>query len=78
MIQDTKYIFQSFRNKKYKLFNDRNKSRVNDKRSCIGSRYLFGDTSGVQLYTLSSHFCNNFFLRRKLSGAFNLQFILIK
>ena len=68
--------------KSYKLFNDRNKPRVNKKRSFIDNPYFFGDAFFVQLYTLSSHFCNNFFVQRqfyqtllKLPGAFNLQLL---
>ena len=51
-------------------------------KSFINNLYFFGYTFCVQLYTLSSHFCDNFFVRRqfyqtllKLSGAFNLQLL---
>ena len=44
--------------------------------------YFFGDAFCIQLYTLSSHFRNNFLVRRqfyqtllKLSGALNLQLL---
>ena len=43
---------------------------------------FFGDEFLVELYTLSSHFCNSFFVRKqfyqtllKLSGAFNFQLL---
>ena len=43
---------------------------------------IIGNTFHVQLHTLSSHFCNNFFIRRyfyqtllKLSGVFKLQLL---
>ena len=46
------------------------------------SHITFGNAFRVQLYTLSSHFCNHFFVRRqfyqillKFSGAFNLQLL---
>ena len=66
---------------KKKLFNDRNKSRVNDKRSFISNPYLFMATHCVYSYT---HYqgisVTIFFVRRqfyqtflKLSGAFNLK-----
>ena len=46
------------------------------------SIFTFGDAFRVHLYTLSSHFCNNFFVRGqfyqtllKFPGAFNLQLL---
>ena len=53
---------------------------IKDRLSTI--RIYFWRAFRVQLYTLSSHFCNIFFVRRqfyqtllKLSGAFNLQLL---
>ena len=50
--------------------------------SFVGNPYYFGDAFCVPLYTLSNHFCDNFFVRRqfyqillKLPGAFNLQLL---
>ena len=52
---------------------------IKDRRQSI---FIFGDAFCVQLYILSSHFCNNFFTRGqfyqtllKLSGAFNFQLL---
>ena len=68
---------------KKKLFNDRNKSRVNDKRSFINNPYLFMATRLVYSYTHHQAISVTiFFVRRqfyqtllKLSGAFNLQLL---
>ena len=69
-----------FLTKKQKLFDDQNKPRVNNKWSFIDNPYLILTTCFV--YTLSSHFCNNFFVRRKFyqtlikfPGPFNLQML---
>ena len=43
------------------LIEMKTKRNVNDKRSFIDKSYS-SDAFRVQLYTLSSHFCNNFFL----------------
>ena len=67
---------------KKKLFNDRNKSRVNDKRSFISNPYLFMATRFVYSYTHHQAISVTiFFVRRqfyqtflKLSGAFNLKY----
>ena len=68
---------------KKKLFNDRNKSRVNDKRSFISNPYLF---MAMRFVYSCTHYqvisVTIFFVRRqfyqtllKLSGAFNLQLL---